>query len=66
MTATTSIPQLQPLPRYSQAEYVERLLSGGTLLPNNAENLKEVVGVLKAYGWCLCSSTSMATSRQTR
>ncbi len=50
MIATPSIPQLQPVPVYSPAEYAERLLSGGTLLPNTDENLKEVVGVLKAYG----------------
>jgi len=47
---TTTLTQLQPAPVYSSAEYVERLLSGGTLLPNTPENLKEVVGVLKAYG----------------
>ncbi|MGD1900202.1 MAG: CO2 hydration protein [Phormidesmis sp.] len=51
MTTTFStIEQLQPAPAYSQAEYVARLLSGRTLLPDTAENLKEVVGVLKAYG----------------
>ncbi|MEM6868361.1 MAG: CO2 hydration protein [Cyanobacteria bacterium P01_C01_bin.121] len=50
MTTTTSIAQLQPTPVYSQAEYVDRLLSGNPLLPNTPDNLKEVVGVLKAYG----------------
>ncbi|MEL6939139.1 MAG: CO2 hydration protein [Cyanobacteria bacterium J06598_1] len=50
MATTSSISQLQPAPIYSRAEYVERLLSGGTLLPNTSENLVEVVGVLKAYG----------------
>ena len=50
MTTTTSITRLQPVPVYSSAEYVDRLLSGGTLLPNTSDNLKEVVGVLKAYG----------------
>lgn len=49
-TTTPSITQLQPAPVYSSAEYVERLISGSTLLPNTPDNLKEVVGVLKAYG----------------
>ena len=50
MTTTTSTAQLQPAPVYSSADYVSRLLSGGTLLPNTPDNLKEVIGVLKAYG----------------
>ncbi|MEO1386034.1 MAG: CO2 hydration protein [Cyanobacteria bacterium J06634_6] len=50
MTTTSATVQLQPVPVYSSAEYVNRLLSGGTLLPNTPENLQEVVGVLKAYG----------------
>ena len=49
MTQTAS-PSLQPAPVYSPAEYINRLLSGGTLLPDTAENLKEVVGVLDSYG----------------
>ena len=31
-------------------EYVERLESGGTLLPDTPQNLLEVVGILKSYG----------------
>ena len=50
MTTTSATVKLQPAPVYSSAEYVDRLLSGGTLLPNTPENLQEVVGVLKAYG----------------
>ena len=42
--------ELQPLPVYTQAEYIERLLSGEALLPNTPDNLKEVVGVLDTYG----------------
>lgn len=50
MTTTFSARQLQPAPIYSSGEYIERLLSGRTLLPDTPENLKEVVGVLDAYG----------------
>ena len=50
MTQTSSPPQLQPAPVYSHADYINRLLSGGTLLPDTAENLKEVIGVLDSYG----------------
>lgn len=50
MTETVSSPQLMPAPLYSRKEYVDRLLSGNPLLPDTAENLKEVVGVLHAYG----------------
>ena len=35
---------------YPSAEYINRLLAGGTLLPDTPEHLKEVVGVLDAYG----------------
>ncbi|MEO0758924.1 MAG: CO2 hydration protein [Cyanobacteria bacterium J06648_16] len=30
--------------------YIDRLLSGGTLLPDGADNLVEVVGILDSYG----------------
>lgn len=50
MTHSSIATQSQPVPIYSPAEYISRLLSGGTLLPDNPENLKEVVGVLDAYG----------------
>ncbi|MGC1306319.1 MAG: CO2 hydration protein [Phormidesmis sp.] len=50
MTPTTLAQPLTPAPLYSSAEYISRLLSGGTLLPDTAENLKEVVGVLDTYG----------------
>ncbi|MEM7726265.1 MAG: CO2 hydration protein [Cyanobacteria bacterium P01_A01_bin.45] len=36
--------------KHPLAEYVERLLSGKTLLPEGSENLLEVVGILKSYG----------------
>jgi hypothetical protein len=35
---------------YELAEYIERLESGGALLPDTPENLLEVVGILKSYG----------------
>ncbi|MDF5727823.1 MAG: CO2 hydration protein [Rhizonema sp. PD38] len=35
---------------YQLNEYVERLESGGTLLPDTPQNLVEVVGILKSYG----------------
>ncbi|MEM8503071.1 MAG: CO2 hydration protein [Cyanobacteria bacterium P01_D01_bin.1] len=50
MTTTPLAPALQPAPRYSIGDYIDRILSGGTLLPNEPENLVEVVGVLHAYG----------------
>ena len=50
MTQSPVAAPLQPSPIYSPAEYINRLLSGGTLLPDNPENLKEVVGVLDTYG----------------
>ncbi|AKG22422.1 CO2 hydration protein [Calothrix sp. 336/3] len=31
-------------------EYIQRLESGGALLPDNPENVLEVVGILKSYG----------------
>ena len=50
MIATSLALPLQPAPRYSVSDYIDRLLSGGTLLPNTPKNLIEVVGVLHAYG----------------
>ncbi|MEL6350770.1 MAG: CO2 hydration protein [Cyanobacteria bacterium J06627_28] len=50
MTETLSKPQLQPAPVYSTSEYIDRVLSGRPLLPDTADNLREVVGVLHAYG----------------
>ncbi|NMG22271.1 CO2 hydration protein, partial [Brasilonema bromeliae] len=35
---------------YPLFEYIERLESGGALLPDTEENLIEVVGILKSYG----------------
>lgn len=35
---------------YQLNEYIERLESGGTLLPDTPQNLVEVVGILKSYG----------------
>jgi CO2 hydration protein len=32
------------------SEYIERLQTGGTLLPDTPENVMEVVGILKSYG----------------
>jgi CO2 hydration protein len=50
MTTTLLAPTLQPAPRYSVGDYIDRVLSGDTLLPDAPENLVEVVGVLHAYG----------------
>jgi CO2 hydration protein len=45
MLNTRKKPKQQPL-----AEYIERLQKGGALLPDNPENVLEVVGILKSYG----------------
>jgi CO2 hydration protein len=45
MVAINNQPANHPL-----AEYVERLRTGGALLPNSPENVLEVVGILKSYG----------------
>ncbi|RUR72955.1 CO2 hydration protein [Chlorogloeopsis fritschii PCC 9212] len=45
MVTATNKPTKHPL-----AEYIERLVLGGTLVPNTAENVLEVVGILKSYG----------------
>jgi CO2 hydration protein len=57
MTTTSSakpakpiIKEIKPAPAYSLSEYIERLVAGGTLLPDTPENLKEVVGALDSYG----------------
>ena len=54
MTQTSSAPNLTksiiPAVDYSSVAYINRLVEGGTLLPNTPRNLKEVVGVLDAYG----------------
>ncbi|MGB3299946.1 MAG: CO2 hydration protein [Phormidesmis sp.] len=45
-------PSTQPKPAlvHSFADYIDRLVAGDTLLPESPDNLKEVVGVLEAYG----------------
>ncbi len=51
MIQTTSAPLLlKAAPVYSSSDYIDRLVAGDTLLPETPENLKEVVGVLEAYG----------------
>ncbi len=50
MTQLFSTARPDPALIYSSAEYINRLLAGGTLLPDTPEHLKEVVGVLDAYG----------------
>ncbi len=54
MTQTSRAPNLTkaitPAVDYSSAAYINRLVEGGTLLPDTPHNLKEVVGVLDAYG----------------
>ena len=48
--STPPATQLKPAPAYSSSDYIGRLVAGDTLLPETPENLKEVVGVLEAYG----------------
>lgn len=50
MTQLPSTARPDPALIYSSAEYINRLLAGGTLLPDTPEHLKEIVGVLDAYG----------------
>jgi CO2 hydration protein len=50
MIPSSSATLLKASPVYSSTEYIDRLVAGGTLLPDTPENLKEVVGVLEAYG----------------
>ena len=45
MTTTALKPSTHPL-----AAYIERLETGKALLPDSAENVVEVVGILKSYG----------------
>jgi CO2 hydration protein len=45
MTIATLKPSTHPL-----AKYIERLEAGVALLPDSAENVLEVVGILKSYG----------------
>ena len=45
MTIATLKPSTHPL-----AKYIERLEAGDALLPDSAENVLEVVGILKSYG----------------
>ena len=47
---TKTITAAKTTPIYASSEYIDRLVEGGTLLPNTPENLKEVVGVLDSYG----------------
>ena len=47
---TTPTAAAKTTPIYASSEYIDRLVEGGTLLPNTPENLKEVVGVLDSYG----------------
>lgn len=48
MTTTPTATKTTPI--YASSEYIDRLVEGGTLLPDTPDNLKEVVGVLYAYG----------------
>jgi CO2 hydration protein len=49
-TQTTSAMPIKAAPVHSSADYIDRLVAGDTLLVETPENLKEVVGVLDAYG----------------
>ncbi len=50
MTKTPSIMPIKAAPFHSSSDYIDRLVAGETLLIETPENLKEVVGVLDAYG----------------
>ncbi|MGB7087023.1 MAG: CO2 hydration protein [Phormidesmis sp.] len=50
MNPTPLSAQVKHTPAYSSAEYINRLVAGKPLLPDTPDNLKEVVGVLDAYG----------------
>lgn len=41
---------MEKLLKHPFSEYVDRLLAGGTLLPDQGDNLMEVVGILASYG----------------
>ena len=47
---TETLPPLAKPAANSPQTYIERLLSGDALLPDNSENVLEVVGILKSYG----------------
>jgi CO2 hydration protein len=50
MTQTPSAMPIKAAPVHSSADYIDRLVAGDTLLVETPDNLKEVVGVLDAYG----------------
>jgi CO2 hydration protein len=50
MTETLSVMPIKAAPIHSSSDYIDRLVAGDTLLVETPENLKEVVGVLDAYG----------------
>ncbi len=50
MTKTPSVMPIKAAPIHSSTDYIDRLVAGDTLLVETPENLKEVVGVLDAYG----------------
>ena len=51
MTSATLNPKPQILPpsTHEFAEVVHRLEQGGAMLPDSPENLKQIIGIYKAY-----------------
>ncbi|AZB72328.1 CO2 hydration protein [Synechococcus elongatus] len=48
MTVTTRPPQLPPS-QHPFAEVIHRLEAGGSMLPDTPDNLKQIIGIYKAY-----------------
>jgi CO2 hydration protein (ChpXY) len=40
-------------PRHPLASYIDRFYNGQSFLPDNADNVKEVVGILDSYGYVI-------------
>ncbi|PSB29281.1 CO2 hydration protein [Stenomitos frigidus] len=47
---TDTLRAIPPSSSHPLAPYIDRLKAGGALLPDTAENVTEVVGILKSYG----------------
>ncbi len=49
MTSVTSTPTQLPPSQHEFADIVHRLEAGGAMLPDTPENLKQIIGIYKAY-----------------
>jgi CO2 hydration protein len=47
--ATTTLPTTLPASTHEFAEVIHRLEAGGSMLPDTPENLKQIIGIYKAY-----------------